>query len=164
VVKEIAETLLVSFTPQLRTLGMGVVLDLLQHPMAEIQELGARILLNHDTTATDLPPELIESLLASPYESMRGISVIIFGQLPDETLLQRYELLLAMATHELPDMRHAIRPVIRRLGMEHPEFTTELATELINVLLRKERNEGVHSRPLAKVADGVLWGVRASDR
>lgn len=144
VAKEIAETLLVSFTPQLRTLGMGVVLDLLRHPMPEIQELGARILLNHDTTAVDLPPELIESLLASAYESVRGIGVRLFGQLPDETLLQRYELLLAMATHELPDMRHAIRPVIKRLGMEHPEFTAQLATELINVLLRKERHEGVH--------------------
>jgi predicted DNA-binding WGR domain protein len=116
-VKEIAETLLISFTPQLRTLGMGVVLDLLQHPMPEIQELGARILLNHQTPAADLPPELIELLIASPYESVRGIGVRIFGQLPDERLLQQYELLLAMATHELADMREAIRPVLRRLGV-----------------------------------------------
>jgi hypothetical protein len=96
---------------------MRVVLDLLQHPMPEIQELGARILLNHQTPAADLPPELIELLIASPYESVRGIGVRIFGQLPDERLLQQYELLLAMATHELADMREAIRPVLRRLGV-----------------------------------------------
>ncbi len=143
--KDIAETLLVCFTPQLRTLGMGVILDLLQHPMPEIQELGARILFNHEIQAIDLPSELIESLLASPHESVRGIGVRIFGQLPDERLLHQYELLLAMVIHELPDMRHAIRPVIRRLGGEHPEFVTQLATELIGVLLRKERHEGVHS-------------------
>ncbi len=144
VAKEISETLLVSFTPQLRTLGMGVVFDLLQHPMPEIQELGARILLNHETRAADLPPELIESLLASPHESMRGIGVRIFGQLPDQRLLHSYELLLAMASHELADMRHAIRPVIRRLAMDHPEFVTQLTTALINVLLTKEKHEGVH--------------------
>ena len=87
-VKEIAETLLMSFTPQLRTLGMGVVLDLLQHPMPEIQELGARILLNHQTPAADLPPELIELLIASPYESVRGIGVRIFSQLPSDAATQ----------------------------------------------------------------------------
>ena len=160
--KDIAETLLIAFTPQLRTLGLNIVLDLLQHPMPEIQELGARILLNHETTAADLPSELIESLLASPYESVRGIGVRIFGQLPDETLLQRYELLLAIATHELADMRHAIRPVIRRLAMEHPEFTTQLATELINILLTKERYEGVHSdvmRLMREDLPGWMTGI-----
>jgi predicted DNA-binding WGR domain protein len=162
VVKDIVETLLISFTPQLRTLGMGVVLDLLRHPMPEIQQLGARILLNHETSAIDLPPELIESLLASPYESIRGIGVRIFGQLPDERLLQRYELLLAMATHELPDMRQAIRPVIRRLAMENPGFVTQLATQLIGVLLRKEQYEGVHSdvlRLLREDLPGWMTGI-----
>ena len=158
IAQEIAETLLISFTPQLRTLGMGVVLDLLRHPMPEIQELGARILLNHETPAIDLPPELIESLLASPDESIRGIGVRIFGQLPDERLLQRHELLLAMATHELPDMRHAIRPVIRRLATEHPEFVTQLATQLIGVLLRKEQYEGVHSDVLQVLREDLpVW-------
>src|SRR3712207_387163 len=135
---------------------MGVVLDLLRHPMPEIQELGARILLNHETPAIDLPPELIESLLASPYESIRGIGVRIFGQLPDERLLERHELLLAMATHELPDMRYAIRPVIRRLATEHPEFVTQLATQLISVLLRKEQYEGVHSDVLQLLREDLL--------
>ena len=162
IAKEIAETLLVSFTPQLRTLGIGVVIDLLQHPMPEIQELGARILLNHETPAADLPPELIESLIASPHEAVRGIGVRIFGQLPDETLLQSYELFLAMATHDLPDMRQAIRPVIRRLGIEHQEFSSQLATELINILLRKERHEGVHSdilRLLREDLPGWMFGI-----
>ncbi len=162
IAKEIAETLLISFTPQLRTLGMGVVLDLLQHPMPEIQELGARILLNHETQAADLPPELIESLLASPHESVRGIGVRIFGQLPDERLLYHYELLLAIATHELADMRHAIRPVIRRLATGNAEFVSQLATELINVLLRKEKYEGVHSNVLRLLRDdlpGWMTGI-----
>jgi predicted DNA-binding WGR domain protein len=143
--KEIGETLLVSFTPQLRSIGFSVILDLLGHQLPEIQELGARILLNHEIPALELPNELIESLLNSPYENVRGIGVRIFGQLPDETLLRRYELLLAMSVHELPDMRSSIRPVIRRLGGEHPDFVTMIAAELIHILMLKERHEGVHS-------------------
>lgn len=143
--KEIGETLLVSFTPQLRSIGFSVILDLLGHQLPEVQELGARILLNHEIPAVELPNELIESLLNSPFENVRGIGVRIFGQLPDEILLRRYELLLAMSVHELPDMRSSIRPVIRRLGGEHPDFAAMMAGELIHLLMLKERHEGVHS-------------------
>lgn len=163
-VKEIAETLLISFTPQLRTLGIGVVLDLLQHPMPEIQELGARILLNHQTPVADLPLELIELLIASPYESVRGIGVRIFGQLPDERLLQQYELLLAMATHELADMREAIRPVLRRLGSSHPAFVSQLATALINLLLNKEKHEGIHSYLLLLLREDLPGWMSGTSR
>jgi len=163
-VKEIAETLLVSFTPQLRTLGIGVVLDLLQHQMPEIQELGARILLNHQTPSADLPPELIELLIASPYESVRGIGVRIFGQLPDERLLQQYELLLAMATHELADMREAIRPVLRRLGSSHPAFLSQLATAVINLLLNKEKHEGIHSYLLLLLREDLPGWMSGTSR
>jgi hypothetical protein len=38
IVNEVADTLLTSFSPQLRKLGMGVILDLLQHPMPEVQQ------------------------------------------------------------------------------------------------------------------------------
>lgn len=142
--REIGETLLISFTPWLRNLGFGVIFDLLRHPMPEIQELGARILLNHETRAVDLPPELIESLLASPYELVRGIGVRIFGQLPDEKLMGDRMLIVAMAINAVADIRNAIRPVIRRLA-KHPDFGTQLISDFIDILLTPERHVGVHS-------------------
>ncbi|MBD2002271.1 MULTISPECIES: HEAT repeat domain-containing protein [Cyanophyceae] len=142
--REISETLLLCFAPQLRNLGFGVILDLLNHPMPEIQELGARILLNHDIRAVDLPPDLIELLLASPYESVRGIGVRIFGQLPDERLLSDRILIVAMAINAVADIRNAIRPVIRRLATNQLNFSAELADDLIDVLITPERHEGVH--------------------
>ncbi|EGJ32433.1 MULTISPECIES: WGR domain-containing protein [Moorena] len=142
--KDTAQTLLLGFTPQLRTLGMGVVLDLLQHPMPEIQELGARILFNHETPAADLPPKLIESLLNASHQSVQGIGVQIFGQLPDQRLLQDYDLVLAIATNQQAHLRQGIRPVIQRLGKLYPEFVTQLATEIISLLQLPERHQGVH--------------------
>jgi predicted DNA-binding WGR domain protein len=141
---EIGETLLLSFTPQLRNLGLSVINDLLQHPMPEVQTIGARILLNHEIRAIDLPPDLIESLLASPYESVRGIGVRIFGQLPDEKLLRDYNLILAIAVNAVADIRNAIRPVIQRLANHNSEFAEAIAFELIDVLLTPERHAGVH--------------------
>ncbi|HEY9302129.1 MAG TPA: hypothetical protein VIQ31_38335, partial [Phormidium sp.] len=108
------------------------------------QELGARILLNHEIRAVDLPPDLIESLLESPYEAVRGIGVRIFGQLPDERLLSDRILIVAMAINAVTDIRNAIRPVIRRLASNHPDFGTELASDFIDVLITPERHEGVH--------------------
>ena len=70
-IKEVSEILLITFPSQLRTLNLNVINDLLTHPIIEIQELGARILLNHQIPAKDLPAHIIESLLASENESLR---------------------------------------------------------------------------------------------
>ncbi|MEB3179987.1 MAG: HEAT repeat domain-containing protein [Nostocaceae cyanobacterium] len=144
--KEIAETLLISFTLQLRNLGLGVIVDLLNHPIPEIQELGARILLNHEIMAENLPPEFIESLLASPHDSVRVIGIRLFGQLPDEKLIgEDKQLILAMAVSAVTDNRNAIKPIIRRLAAANRDFAMQIAADLIEVLLTAEKHEGVHS-------------------
>ncbi|MDJ0690208.1 MAG: WGR domain-containing protein [Xenococcaceae cyanobacterium MO_188.B32] len=142
--QEVSETLLLSFTPQLRTLGFNVILDLLDHPLPEIQVLGARILLNHQTPATELPSDLIESLLSSPHDSVRSVGIRIFGQLPDERLMSDRIFIIAMVVNSSSDIRHAIRPVIRRLAENQREFALEIAIDFIDLLTEPERHEGVH--------------------
>ena len=153
--REIGETLLISFTPQLRNLGFGVILDLLEHQMPEVQELGARILLNHETRAVDLPPDLIESLLASGNESVRGIGVRIFGQLPDEKLLNDRTLITAMAINAVTDIRNAIRPIIRRLANNNTDFASAIAFDLIDILITPERHEGVHKNVVQLLREDI---------
>ncbi|MBF2008391.1 MAG: WGR domain-containing protein [Chlorogloeopsis fritschii C42_A2020_084] len=144
--KEISETLVVCFPLQLRNISLSVVNDLLAHPILEIQELGARILLNHETTAENLPPQIIESLLASPHESLRVLGIRLFGQLPDEKLIgEESDLIVAMAVNAVEDIRNAIKPIICRLGASYPAFTVQIASDLIEILLTPEKHEGVHS-------------------
>ena len=146
IVTEIGETLLHSFAPQIRTLGLNVINDLLTHPSPEIQTIGAQILLNHQTPTEELPPAIIESLLASPYESLRIIGIRLFGQLPDEKLIGEESILIvAMAVNPNPDIRNAIQPIIHRLATNHPTFSQEIAAEFIEVLLIPEKHQGVHS-------------------
>lgn len=144
IAREIGEILLLSFAPQLRSLGFKIILDLINHETPEIQEIGARILLNHEIPAAELPSDLIELLLSSPHESVRGVGVRIFGQLPDPTLKRDRILVMAMAVNSVADIRHAIRPVIRRLATNDPEFGVELAIDFIDLLTTPQRHEGVH--------------------
>jgi predicted DNA-binding WGR domain protein len=142
--KAIGELLLAVFNPQTRRLNLHIVLDLIHHPLLAVQELGGHILLNHETPVEQLPLGLIASLINSSHETIRAVGIRLFGQLSQEQLLYHEELFAVLASHEQPDLRSAIRPVICQLG-QHSEFTLRLAQALILVLLRREQHEGVHS-------------------
>ncbi|HZB45611.1 MAG TPA: HEAT repeat domain-containing protein, partial [Pyrinomonadaceae bacterium] len=161
---DIAATVLGCFGQQLRTLGLGVVLDLLTHPLAEVQELGGNILLAHEVRPGELPEEIIISLIDSPHEPLRGIGVRLLGELPDESLLEREGLLVALARHPLADLRNAVRPVIRRLSHNAAAagFTRRLAQLLVAALLAPEAIEGVH-RSIAQLLREDLDSAWADD-
>jgi predicted DNA-binding WGR domain protein len=144
-IEHAVETLITCFPIQLRSIGLEVVLDLLRHPIPALQVCGAQILLNHQTNVLDLPAGLIDALIESPVESVRVIGVQLFGQLPDEILLDRIELTIAFITHELPEIRMAIRSTIHRLAAKHLAFTTGLVDRLITILLAPEKSEGLHT-------------------
>jgi predicted DNA-binding WGR domain protein len=145
VAENAAQTLITCFGVVLRSIGLEIVLDLLRHPLPALQTCGAQILLDRQTATIDLPPGLIDALLESPVESVRTIGVQLFGQLPDEILLDRLELILTLVTHEYPEMRSAIRSTIARLTTAHSPFTTRLVDRLIPLLLVPEVHEGLHT-------------------
>ncbi len=138
------QTLTTCFQVQLRSIGLEVILDLLRHPLATLQTTGARILLDRQTPAIDLPTGLIDALIESPVDAVRSIGVQLFGQLPDEILVSKLELILSFTTHSLPEMRQAIVPCLRRLQI-YPEFMAQLIDRLLPVLLAPEASEGLHS-------------------
>lgn len=142
---DLAEILLRAFAMPLRSLGVPVILDLLRHPLQKVQELGATVLLTHELPAAQLPDEALSLLLRSPFEPVRGIGARLLGQLPDLALLQRASLLASLSAHELPDLRAAVRPVLRRLAATYPEFAQRLGAALLLMLSHKESAEGVHA-------------------
>lgn len=156
-IQEIGEILLLCFAPQLRNLGLEVIQDLLNHPLFAVQELGAKVLLNHAIPVVSLPGGVIDALIHSEYESVRTIGIRLFGQLPDETLLKSDRLILSFILHELPDIRAAIRPVLRRLGTTYPEFGLPLAEILLDNLFTAETHEGLH-RDLFQILQTDLTG------
>ncbi|MFL9452581.1 MULTISPECIES: HEAT repeat domain-containing protein [Nostocales] len=136
--KDIADTLVVNFTPQLLQLELNVILGLLAHPTLEIQELGALIVIqNHKNNLT---PQL-----SSLYDLVQLIAIQRYGELHNTKLIsQERHLILQIAVSPILEIRNAIKPIIRRLVKAYPEFNLQLALDFIEILLNPENHEGVH--------------------
>ncbi len=143
-VAEICDTLHSSFPTVLTQLDLGVILDLLQHPLPQLQDFAGWILLDRDDIS-DLPSGLIEALLDSPWEAVQAIGVGLFGRLPDDRLLGQMPLLQAFLTHERSEMRAAIRPSIQRLASNNATFRQDLVNTLLTVLQHPEANPDVQA-------------------
>lgn len=159
---EVCETLQLCFQDVLKNLDLGVILDLLQHQLPELQQFAAQILLDRDQIA-DLPSGLIEALIDSPWESLRVVGVQLFGRLPDEQLLAQMPLLQTFLTHELAELREAIRPSIRRLATANAAFREELVNTLLTVLQHPEADPDVQAFLLQLLATDIPdWMVAVS--
>ncbi|HEY8563247.1 MAG TPA: HEAT repeat domain-containing protein [Pyrinomonadaceae bacterium] len=154
---DLSAAIFAGFSRELRNLNLFVVNDLLAHPLAEVQILGANILVNHEVGAEKLPNELIDSLINSPYEQIRGVGIKLFGQLPEENLLRRETGILSFLTHALADVHHAIRPTAARLSANHSTFRRNLVNAIFIELLKPETAEGVHSRLLETLREIPDW-------
>ncbi|MEZ4427762.1 MAG: hypothetical protein R3A51_08765 [Nannocystaceae bacterium] len=155
-VREACQTLQASFARELRSIGLEIVADLLSHPLRPLQEFAGELLLAHDVRPRDLPEDLLAAVMNARYDSVRGVGVRLFGELPDHTLMGRKALVVALVTSPLADVREAIRPVIQRLVGAYREFAGELASLLLVELLRTERVEGLHSYLLRLLKSELL--------
>lgn len=153
--KDLSDAILKSFGQQLRKLGMQVIMDLLSHPMVEVQSLGGNILLIHETPAEKLPDNIINALIESSHEEMRGIGIKLFGQLPFDVLLERENVIFSLLAHSLEDVHNSIRPVVKRLTEQNDSFAYRLTTLIINALLEDEKYEGVHARLVHSLTEDV---------
>jgi predicted DNA-binding WGR domain protein len=154
---DLGDAIFRSFGKELRTLNLNVVNDLLSHKLVEAQILGGNILVNHETRAENLPNELIDSLINSPFEQIRGIGIKLFGQLPDENLVKRESAILSFLTHELADVHNAIRPTVLKLAASHSQFKENLVNAIFIELLQTEKAEGVHNRLLETLREIPDW-------
>lgn len=143
--RDIAITVLKSFGGQLRTIGLQIVLDLLSHPMLEVQEFGGDILLIHETKPENLPAGVIDSLVDSGFEAMRAIGIRLMTELPLTELASREQQIVSLAMHRYADVRDAIRPLIKTLCQSSATLAESLSSLFIEALLKPEPHEGVHT-------------------
>ncbi len=142
--KEQAEMLLGHYSDVLSSTSMDVILDLINHPLDENKKFAGQILLNHQTKAEDIPSRVFTRLIRSQKDFLRAVGIELFGRYPDATLLAREDELVKLATSALPDVREAVRPVIKRLAAGYEEFAEKMVNRFVPILLRKESYDGVH--------------------
>ncbi len=144
IAKDIAEILMLTFSDKLRKIGLPIIRELLGHKLLEIQNFGGRLLLQHQTKAQDLPDRIFTILLQAKSPRIRELGVGLFGQLPDEVLLLRQDVIIGFCLSKQEDIRLAVRPIISRLANKNPDFGHDTTMFFIPKLWKKERYEGAH--------------------
>lgn len=140
--------LLSAFSPELRTISLDVIARLAAHPAEGVAELGAKILLGHDTRPVALPDELLAAVMTSPFPVVRGIGIRLYGELPEAVLAERFRVLCDLLTNHHPDVRHAARPLITRLAGGNPAFARIVIQALIPAIC-VAGPEGMHADVVA---------------
>ena len=166
--------LLAAFGPTVRSLPLDRVQQLIQHPDADVAELGAKVLLGHERRAPELPDELLALLLRSPVPMVRRIGVMLYGELSDDVLIERFLFLRNLVTSRHAELRESVTPLIARLASHNPDFGLRMVEALVPAIaLEAEAGviadtlrlfEGALSDSVARLStDKVLVLVRAAD-
>lgn len=158
---DIDQLLLSQFAPHLRSISLEVIEDLLQHPLPALQILAARLLVNHELDAAQLPAHLLSRLLDSEVAEVRGLGVELFGQLPEQTLLAQAELLSAFCTAPITEVRRSAHAIVQHLAAQQTDYGHQIVAELLPYLYRKEPGEHFHDDLLALLQSPALAAALA---
>jgi len=133
--RDITETLLQSyFAEEIAQLGEEVIVDLIQHQIAEVQAFAGEVLLRHRTLSQNPTEAILRQLLDATHPPVRAVGVRLISQLPDDVLTGNINLLAELTRHPHANIRQEIRPVVLRLIESHEQFARDLASELIRRL------------------------------
>ncbi len=143
--RDTAVTLQQVFAATMRRIGLPVILDLLEHPLAVVRQYAGELVLRHETFSHQPPEGVLVRLLRDGDAAVRGVGVLLLGQLPELALKENLELLIVLSRHELADFRANIRPVVQRLADADAAFGRRIAVRLAEALLVPGAPEGVPS-------------------
>jgi hypothetical protein len=130
-------TLLRSFEAQLREISAEVLRDMLKHPLAALGELAGELVLRHAHRDT-LPVDLIETMLVSPFATVRTLGGRILAATPPEIAKDDLEALVLFATSGNAELREATRTLIGAVAQKYPDVGRTLADRLIGALLKTQ--------------------------
>lgn len=158
------QTMVSSLQPHLATVGVTVIRDLLAHPLSGVQELGAELLLRHDSRSGIIPSDLILAILHSPHENVRAVGMRLLGEMPEAAIAQMDQLLIRLCTDANADLRNASRPLVARVAAAYPAARDKIVAGLVEALLRRKLAEDVPSHVLRVLKDDLTAGHAKIDK
>jgi len=135
-INDISNLLLKVFSTQCYNIGENVILDLINHPSKQLQELGASMIIGHYDYSKNPPDKIIQMLINSKYETVRGLGVRLFGQLPEIELLSKEMTIVDFMFHQTVEMRSSIKQIVKKLATSNKLFGAKITTLIIDRLLR----------------------------
>ena len=144
-------------------MDVGIIADLLHHPLTALKILAGRLLLNHHTPPDQLPPVLIRTLIEAESPQVRGIGVQLFSKLPDAVLLGHADLIHAFCIADDVDVRRAAHPMVKRLARADRAFGRDLFDRLFPAVFRKAPSSEFRDDLVALLSDALAGQAAALD-
>jgi predicted DNA-binding WGR domain protein len=158
---DVKQLVLAALGPLGRPPGTEVLIELLGHPLIEIQELGGELLLRRDLRTEPVSPEVLGHLLQSASASLRTLGLRLLGKMPDEAFRANEAVIGRLASSPHPDVRQGIRPLIGRLVTLDAAAGERVAELLVAALLRRRLPEGVPEHVAALLTGELATAFRA---
>jgi predicted DNA-binding WGR domain protein len=155
IARDATQTLTQSLGEFLATAPPTVIRDLLAHPLEGVQELGAELLLKHDSRSGLLPVETILSVFRSEFASVRSVGLRLLSEMSEDALALNFKVLVVLSTDKNSDLRHGVRPLLGRVYRAHHDIGAHLANGLLDALLRRKISEEAESHVLAVLRDDL---------
>lgn len=151
-----AQTLSVALGRHLGQVGPAALRELLGHPLAGVQEVGAELLSRLDSRSGLVPVDVVLLVVRSPFANVRAVGMRLLAEMPDDALTLNFKLLVHLTADANADLRHASRPLVARVARAHPEIGLAIAEGLVEALLRRKLAEGVPSHVLRVLKDDLF--------
>jgi predicted DNA-binding WGR domain protein len=155
IARDATQTLTQSLSDFLATAPPAVIRDLLAHPLEGVQELGAELLLKHDSRSGLLPVEIILSVFRSEFASVRSVGLRLLSEMSEDALALNFKVLVVLSTDKNADLRHGVRPLLGRVYRAHHDIGAHIANGLLEALLRRKITEEAESHVLAVLRDDL---------
>lgn len=158
--RDATTTLIQTLANHLASVGPEPMKDLLAHKLAGVQELGAELMLRESARAGSIDDEVLFAVLHSEHENVRTAGMRLLAELPDATLAKMELLLARLSADRNRDLRHASRPILKRVCAASPMAAETIARALLEALLRRKLPEGAASHILSILKEELLAIVR----
>ncbi len=130
------------FQKPLSQTSFKIINELLAHPVPAVAVFGAKILLNHQTPAEELPEDLLLGLINGDTEELRAVGIQLLGKLPDENLENKRDLMVGLCLSQHKNIRQDIQPIVGRIAEKNNDFAKDMVLRLAPWLMKKEVHEG----------------------
>lgn len=159
-----AQTVSLSLGHHLARVGPAALRDLLAHPLAGVQEVGAELLSRLDSRSGLVPVDVVLSVVRSPFANVRAVGMRLLAEMHDDALTLNFKLLVHLTADKNGDLRASSRPLVGRVARAHPEIGLAIAEGLVEALLRRKLAEDVPSHVLAVLRDELADAIGSLPR
>lgn len=152
---DVARTVGAALGHHLASAGPAALRDLLAHPLAGVQEIGAELLSRLDSRSGLVPVDIVVSVLRSPFANVRAVGMRLLAEMHDDAIALNFKVLVHLTADKNADLRSAARPLVGRVARAHREIGIAIAEGLVDALLRRKLAEGVPTHVLSVLRDDL---------